>query len=101
MISPPKCKKPSTAAEHCEDHHQKRCGTNTMAPRSSSLHLSLMLAKSAGTYGNSNGSFAGPLSERRKRHCRMGHRTIILKARGVRAFLDGCRTDARNNSEVL
>jgi hypothetical protein len=91
----------TSAAARCEDHYQELCGTNTMEPSNLSLHLSLMLTKSAGTYGNSNGSLAGPQSERRKRHCPMGHRTIILKARGVRAFLDGCRTDARNNSEVL
>jgi hypothetical protein len=59
--------------------------------------LSLTPADASATYGISKRALKRAWSERRLPYYKLGHRTVILDARDIEAFLAKCRVDALHN----
>ena len=59
--------------------------------------LCLTPAQAEETYGISRRALKRAWSERRLNYYKLGHRTVLLDARDVEAFLARCRVDAIRN----
>ena len=59
--------------------------------------LCLTPAQGEETYGISKRALKRAWSERRLPYYKIGHRTVLLDARDIEAFLANCRVDALHN----
>lgn len=59
--------------------------------------LTLTPADASAIYGISKRALKRAWSERRLPYYKLGHRTVILDARDIEAFLAKCRVDALHN----
>ena len=59
--------------------------------------LSLTPADASAIYGVSKRALKRAWSERRLPYFKLGHRTVLLDARDIEAFLAKCRVDALHN----